>query len=266
MHISYSSIKDWKKCPHYFYLTRIEKLKGFTGNVYTAFGKAIHETCEFILKKTHDLEGKRNNSPAWNDSYNGFFKKSFYEEVKKLEDPVDKSTYQEFQAQGLEILPDIYPSLKNYFGNFKVISVEKELSCNIENKHDVEVDYKGYVDLILKAEDGFFHVIDWKSCSWGWNREKRSDTMQSYQLSYYKNYFSLVSGIPLGKIKTHFGLLKRTGKGNRSEIFEVKNGEKKISNALNLLENVVYNISSERYFKNRLSCRGCDFYKTENCL
>ena len=46
MHISYSELKDWKFCAHYHMLTRVNKIDGFKGNEYTAFGSAIHSVCE----------------------------------------------------------------------------------------------------------------------------------------------------------------------------------------------------------------------------
>ena len=45
-HISYSELKDWKFCAHYHKLTRVDKIDGFKGNEYTAFGSAIHSVCE----------------------------------------------------------------------------------------------------------------------------------------------------------------------------------------------------------------------------
>ena len=48
-HISYSSLKDWVFCAFYHKLTRIDKIDGFTGNEFTAFGTTIHSACEKIL-------------------------------------------------------------------------------------------------------------------------------------------------------------------------------------------------------------------------
>ena len=66
-------------------------------------------------------------------------------------------------------------------------------------------------------------------------------------------------------IETHFALLKRTAKKNNVEVFRVTSGPKKTENALNLLLKAVYNISQKRFIKNRLACKGCEFYKTEHC-
>ena len=45
-HISFSELKDWVHCPFYHKLTRVDKIDGFKGNAYTAFGSAIHSVCE----------------------------------------------------------------------------------------------------------------------------------------------------------------------------------------------------------------------------
>ena len=70
-HISYSELKDWVTCAFYHKLTRVDKLKGFKGNAFTAFGTAIplfqHQMVRFIFligklaagAGTHDAEAKR---------------------------------------------------------------------------------------------------------------------------------------------------------------------------------------------------------------
>ena len=45
-HISYSELKIFTECPYKWKLQYVDKLKGFTGNIYTAFGTAIHAVCE----------------------------------------------------------------------------------------------------------------------------------------------------------------------------------------------------------------------------
>ena len=50
-HISFSALKDWNTCAWYHKLTRIDKIRGFTGNAFTAFGNAIHDVCEKKLLK-----------------------------------------------------------------------------------------------------------------------------------------------------------------------------------------------------------------------
>ena len=114
-----------------------------------------------------------------------------------------------------------------------------------------------------------FHIIDWKTCSWGWDSRKKTDKMITYQLSLYKHFWSRKHNKNYKDITTHFALLKRTANKNNVEIFKVSNGEKKIGNALKLLNKAVYNINKCNHVKNRLSCYGkygvCEYYKTKHC-
>tara|TARA_R110000824_G_scaffold115419_3_gene266500 strand:+ start:418 stop:1188 length:771 start_codon:yes stop_codon:yes gene_type:complete len=253
-HISFSEIKNWHKCAFYHKLVNIDKIKLFKGNEYTAFGTAIHDTCEsMLLNEKFDVDG--------------FFIEKYKESLKKLASEsysFDKKLVLDMKFQGLELIPYIKPELKNYFGEYKVFSTEERLFEDVDIK-DLDYKYKGYVDLVLQTPDGKYHIIDWKSCSWGWNYKRKIEKMTTYQLTYYKHYFSKKHNIPLDNIETHFALLKRTAKKNKVEIFKVSSGNKKIKNALNFLEKALYNIGNKNFLKNRLSCTYCEFYKTKHC-
>ena len=165
--------------------------------------------------------------------------------------------------QGENLLPSILPGIKEYFQDFEVVSTEEQLMVPMEEFEGYK--FKGFVDLVIKTPDDKYHIIDWKTCSWGWDSRKRSDPMVTYQLTLYKHYFSKKHNIDPKNIETHFALLKRTAKKNNVELFRVTSGSRKTQNALKLLLNAVYNISKKRFIKNRLACRGCEFYKTEHC-
>jgi len=66
-------------------------------------------------------------------------------------------------------------------------------------------------------------------------------------------------------IETHFMLMKRTAKKDRIEAFRVTSGTKKTENANILLTRATTAIKNNKYIKNRLSCNGCEFYKTDLC-
>ena len=79
------------------------------------------------------------------------------------------------------------------------------------------------------------------------------------------SYDDIELNINLDDIETHFALLKRTSKKDKIEIFRVTSGNIKTNNAIKLLNKALYNIHSEKFVKNRLSCKRCEFYKTEHC-
>ena len=89
--------------------------------------------------------------------------------------------------------------------------------------------------------------------------------MMTYQLTFYKHFWAKKHNVDPKMVETHFALLKRTAKKDNVEIFRVTSGPKKTSNATDLLHKALINIDRKLYIKNRLSCKGCEFYKTEHC-
>lgn len=251
-HVSFSALKKWNECPFSYKLTYIDGIRLFKGNKYTAFGTAIHNVCEqkLLNESIHESE---------------YFETSFKKEVKSLpQEEVEKleEEYGEFLEQGKVLAPLAIPALRQQFGEFEVVSTEEQLYEIIE---DSEYLFKGFIDLVIKTSDGKYHIIDWKSCSWGWNYKKKNDPMTTYQLTLYKKYFAKKHSIPLEDIETHFGLLKRTAKKNQVEIFRVSSGDQKLINASSLLSRALKNIDTNNFIKNKLSCSRCEFYDTEEC-
>ena len=253
--ISFSELKNWKECPHRHKLIHIDKLPYFEGNEFTAFGTAIHAVCEEIIIDS--------NKDAIN-----IFELNFLNELitlrsqgKELNDALVK----EMRQQAKPICTQVIPAVKEYFGDFEVVSVEEEILEPIREFDSYGKNFKGFIDLTIKTPDNKYHVIDWKTCSWGWNTQKKSDPMTTYQLTYYKNYFSKKHSIDPKDIETYFILLKRTAKKNNVEVVRTTSGHKKTENSLKLLQNAVINIEKGNFIKNRLNCKYCKFYKTEHC-
>jgi hypothetical protein len=253
-HISYSELKNWSHCPYYHKLVNIDKIKVFEGNEYTAFGTALHSVCEDLL--TEDVKVTEKEL---------FFDK-FRQEIKKLQtEDLNKKLIVSMFEQGEKLSSKAIPALQEYFGDYEVVRAEEKLYEPIEDLEDYL--FKGYIDLVVKTGDDY-HIIDWKTCSWGWNNKKRADKMIVYQLVLYKHFFCKKYGIDPDKVHTHFALLKRTSKKNIVELFKVTSGSKRTENALELMYKAIKTIKSGVYIKNRLSCTsgyGCEFYKTKHC-
>ena len=253
-HISYSELKNWHHCPFYHKLVNIQKLKVFEGNEYTAFGTALHSVCEDLLTDEVSIPKPE------------LFNQKFRDEIKKLKsEEINKKLIVDMFSQGGKLSEQVLPSLESYFDECEVFMAEEKLYEPISGTDDYL--FKGYVDLIIKEGDNY-HIIDWKTCSWGWDSRKRSDKMILYQLVLYKHFFCQKYNISPDMVHTHFGLLKRTSKKNIVELFKVTSGPKRIENALELLHKAIQTIKSGVHIKNKLSCTsgyGCDLYKTKHC-
>jgi hypothetical protein len=251
-HISFSALKIFNECAHKYKLNYIDGKKKFFGNEYTVFGTALHEASEHKVGDVSVDEVK-------------IFNDKFDSELAALppEVVIEQKTIDGMREQGTRLAPLVLPALKQYFGSFKLVAAEQELMLDIP---ETEFKFKGYVDLILQTDDGKYHIIDYKSCSWGWDAMKKNDAMTNYQLTLYKHFFGTLKGIDQKDIETHFCLLKRTAKKDQVELFRVTSGPKKVQNSLKVLNNAVYNIGKGNFPKNRLGCKYCEFYKTEDCI
>jgi hypothetical protein len=266
-HISFSAWRDWLFCPYKFKLTRIDKIRSFEGNEYSTFGTAVHDTSEQLVlleQKNKDNQGIKDD-----DEFDAskFFEKRFKEELSSLPEEKRRSipteTISEMKKQGNDLVDLILPSLKEYFGEYELFSAEYEIRQQVDGNPNF--DFYGFVDLIVKTPDGKHHIIDWKTCSWGWDMQKRTSKEYTYQLTFYKHFLSKQLNLDPKKIETHFGLLKRTAKKDKVEIFRVTSGEKKVSNALNILDKCVKNVEKSNFVKNKLACTKCEFNKTVYC-
>ena len=242
--ISFSELKMWNECPYKHKLTYKDKLSPFKGNEYTAFGTAIHLMCE---RKIVD------NASAGLE----IFEEAFRSELQKLSAAgvtLNSQLISDMKTQAPVLCTEVLPAVRNYFEEYEVVSVEEKLLEEIDEFDANGKRFKGFIDLVIKTPDDKYHIIDWKTCSWGWSFDRRTDPMTTYQLTYYKNFFCKKHDINPKNVETYFALLKRSAKNNNVEIFRVTSGAKKTENSLNLLEKAVININRENHMKNRLSC------------
>ena len=254
-HISYSELKQWTECTWRHKLLYLDRIDTFQGNEHTSFGTAVHEAVEQML-----LDNIK-------DPYI-YFDNKFTEELRRAGIAEDTALASAMREQVVGIFELVEPTLDEYFsekGGWTLVATEQRLNEPITETKVTGYDFKGFIDLVLIDGNGHYHVIDWKTCSWGWNARKKNDIVFVRQLVLYKYYYAKKFDINPRAISTHFGLIKRTSKKNRIEVFRVASGERKTKNLLDFLDRALYNITKKRYIKNRLSCKYCPFHETEHC-
>lgn len=254
-HISFSQLRNWAKCPFYHKLSNIDKVDGaFSGNIYTAFGSALHETIE------NHLENNISDSQL-----KEHFRSSFMNERNRLSEEIEDKHYDQFLLQGEKLVKKYKSNLDSYFGgDYEIVKCEEEIYEDVTEYNGNPFKFKGYIDLVVKKGDTY-HILDWKSCSWGWDAKKKADKMIVYQLIFYKHYYAMKHNIDPKKIECHFGLLKRTAKRNEVEIFKVTSGKRRTENAMKLLVHALHNIDNRVYLKNKTACGMCEFKGTVHC-
>lgn len=223
-------------------------------NEYGAFGTAIHSTCEKLI---HDE----------NFDYLTYFKKQFKEELKEVDlSTVDKQVVIDMFIKGPTIFEDFWPFMKKEFGKFEVLEVEIRFKEPIPDMEDLQpVKFKGFIDLVIKTEDGVIHVIDYKTSKKGWHRLKKGKKNTAYQIVIYKDYYCQKYGVDPKNVKTHFIILKWMNVRSKIALYTVTSGPKRVKNSRKAVKAVLRNIINETYVKNRTSCKFCKFYKTDKC-
>jgi len=257
-YVSFSGIKDWEFCPNYYKITRIDKLYKFKGNIHTAFGTAMHYVMEHMI-----LDRKKKSKEFLINESKRMFDRAFHKELNILPEYPSSKDVLEFKQHAPPIIEQVLDVLEEHFGkDFRYISTEEQIDILIDEYKLADYDFRGIVDLTIQTSDGKYHVIDWKTCSWGWDQRKKSDPMVTYQLTYYKHFLAKKHQIDLKDIETYFILLKRVAKKDNVEIVRISSGERKTSNALRLLEKAVHNIDHGNFMKKKTSCRKCAVWKT----
>lgn len=244
-HLSYSGWKTFQECPYKYKLHYIEKKKTIEPNIHLAFGTACHAANQ---KKVFDetVDEKK------------IFVDSFRKELKKIPREIfskySKEEVLSFKDQGEKLCSLTIPCLKSTFPDYKVISAEDKINEPIK---DFLWDFLGFIDLVIQSEDKI-KIIDWKTCSWGWDARKKANKLFAYQLIFYKMFFAQKYNIDLNDIDVCFILMKRTAKNNEVEPVLITSGNKRVENAKKSLFDTTLLINQGTFPKNHVSCAECD--------
>jgi len=246
--ISYSALTDYKDCPRYYKLKRIDKLKPFEGTVWTHFGTLIHKYLQSVLaNEIGGEEAAKKMKRTWL-RYCRLYKKNIIKEhgteaknIIGIYIPARKS---------IETVVDIF---EKKFGKFKVLSIEEKLYTPSSTKHPQT--FVGYIDLVIKTADGKIIIIDFKTCSSGFMFGKYQDKYKDYQLSLYKNFYQIVHSIDPKSIETYFVTIERAIKSKKPlKMVRVTSGPKKLRNALEWLDNVLDGVNRRVFVKKKTNC------------
>lgn len=268
-HTSFSELIVHEECSWKHMLVYVKKLGNDKGNIHTAYGKMVHSNIEnYLLNSVEPMQTEEQKVEE---------KQKFLEALKETElEYKDEEVEDYFQAavRALTAFPEWF---RRNYPDAEVAGVEIPLFEEVpELKNRF---FKGYIDCVLKlpkkprkgskkpAEGHYYLVIDWKTTSWGWTREKKQDFAKLKQLAFYKHYLSQKYNVPYSDIKCSFVLVKRIVKPDAEpfEIVPVSLGDGSITKALESLKKHLSILNKKLYLKNRNSCKYCQFKRTSDC-
>jgi hypothetical protein len=272
-HVSYSELAEFATvCEQRWYLNYVLEHRKKIYSIHFDFGTAIHEALEvyYCRKDPVDLETAVKK-------FHESFDKLLSESRPQYENPVTDKEVANLHTAGERILRAFKdtPELQDV----EVVHNEYPLFENIDRTDGIDIKFKGFIDLVIKGKDGrgkpILWVCDFKTCSWGWDRETREDRWKHYQIFLYKYYLCKKFNIDLKQVRTAFILLKKRPPGDAHpvEFFPVSAGPVSVQRALDTLSENLTSMSDGMKtgeFKKASKCvdkygKTCPFFKTDLC-
>jgi hypothetical protein len=265
-----------EQCQHRWKLDYIDGRRAEVFGVYLDFGTAMHEVLELFHCKNPD--------PAYTIDICVFL---FKEKLKYLFGlHVDK-----FADKDRELIKkfDFFKSGEHIIRHFheceelrdaQVLFNEYPLYDKIERSDDIDINFKGFIDLVIKTKakngDTILYVCDFKTCSWGWTRERMDDRNKHFQILLYKHFICKKFGLDPKLVRTAFVLLKRSPRKGDIPIqfLPISAGPVAVGRALDELNRDITELDDRlkkgTLKKNRNSCKNkfgdtCPYYDTDLC-
>ena len=271
-HVSYSELGQFHNdCQWRWKLDYLENKRSEKFSIHFDFGTATHEALELHLTR---------KEPITVDEAVHVFRTRLIElegEHRRLYEG-DEYKLDELLVSGERILRHLNDCEE--LAKAEVVHNEFPLLEDIGREDGEPIKFKGFIDLVIKTKDKrgntILYVIDFKTCSWGWNREKREDRWLHYQIFLYKYYLCKKFDIDPKLVRTAFVLLKKKPPKNGSpiEFFPVSAGPVSVQRALNEVGSIVTEMVEKSktgdFEKNRKSCidsygHTCPYYKGTLC-
>lgn len=273
-HVSYSELSSFADgCQWRWKLRYLDGLYKNEYSIHFDFGTAMHEALEAHYRRV---------DPVGIDEAVRLFDARFVqlttENDSKYERPPKPSDVQGMLESGLRILRHFgeTPELQG----LEVVHNELKLLQPIDREDGLKIDFKGYVDLVLKGKDKkgktLLWICDFKTCSWGWDRNTRQDRWKHYQVFLYKHFLCKRFDLDPKNVRCAFILLKkRPAKGvHPIEFFPVSAGPVSVQRALDVLNESITEMATREkdmsFAKDRSKCvnkygQSCPFLHTEHC-
>jgi hypothetical protein len=278
-HVSYSEVSDWMDCSFKHKLKHIDKIALDNPSINTAVGQIIHGAMETYLKTRilpSPVEILETFEKDINDLYSQLSTAPHLQ--KKLLDQK-----QEFKDNIVDMIYQVPAWLDITFPGWVLVSAEHDLFEPIESQTNLR--FKGFIDAVIKTpkkqkktkkfeeqkSEWNFWVIDFKTCSWGWQISQKRDFQKQLQLILYKYFLSKLMYLDTKDVKCAFVLIKRLPKklrspGDRLELVPVSVGPKSYEKATKQLQTMLNQVKKKIFIKNRASCeKFCPYLHTKWC-
>ena len=205
--ISFSEWMSYRNgCQWRWKLDYIDKVGAKSYGIYMDFGTCIHGAIE-KYKTRKDPISLAETKELFSKNFTEMFEanKAHYREREQTVKIAD------FIVAGHKILDHLDKC--DELRESEVLYNEHELVVPMDRSDGMEINFKGFIDIVVKSKDArgntILYIIDFKTCSWGWDGEKRQDRDLHAQLFLYKHFLCKKFDLDPKQVRTAFVLLKR---------------------------------------------------------
>lgn len=273
-HVSYSEFGLFKnECQWRWKLDYLDGHRATNYGIHLDFGTAIHAAIE-------RYKTRKNAQPLdyCVKLFRRYFSLLWKHRNSKYSENDRKQDHKTFLEAGERILRHMHECTE--FWETEVVYNEHPLLIEIDRTDDFKVKFKGFIDMVVKGKDArgntILWVLDFKSCSWGWDREKCQDKHLHAQLFLYKHFLCKKFNLNPDQVRTGFILLKKRPRKDDCpvEFFKVSAGPVSVQRALDSFNSTLTEMYERSktgdFIKNRKSCvnkfgQVCPYYKTDKC-
>jgi ATP-dependent exoDNAse (exonuclease V) beta subunit len=255
-------MSDWMQCSWRHNLKHVRKIDLDRRGVATIIGKAFHSAIEARV------EGREPDREA--------IRKVVAEELELVTDEAEKAKF-DVDAnveRAIVMSVEALEFLNTKFPGWKLHKAEEDLyeAIALDVAQHTDVKFKGFIDLIIeiphKKNGTEFWIIDWKTASRPWGRDKLTDPKVTYQLSLYKNFWAAKHNMPHDRVKCGYIVAVKSAKpGKLCNLIPVSVGPTTSKRTLTVLNNFVHSVKRGMALKNKSekNCKWCEYKGTPHC-
>ena len=275
LHISYSSLSTYNKCPKLWELQYLRNQIPFTQSIYTCFGTAMHETIQEWLTVMYHDKVKTANEINLDKLLYANMSKAYKQGRAMMQGEHFSNSDQmtEFWLDGKHILEFLKKKRAGYFSTKSMMLAGVETLLYQEIKPGVM--FKGLVDLVFyHPNSDRWTIMDIKTSTSGWRDNQKKNPNLTAQVILYREFFAKQFGIDKDKIDVKFFIVKRRVPVDaefaimqrRVQEFSPASGPRKTKQVLESMKKFIDDAVDEngKYIDKNYEC-GSPFGKCKDC-
>ena len=243
-YVSHSQLRKYRECPERWSLHYRERLRPDDASIHFIYGTASHEVVQTFLRN-HFEERSTPDLPGLLRKHMAAEFRADREDFEGPEFPISQEDMTYFLKRGSEILEFFKSRVGDFFdpSSEEIVGIEYRLDAPFKQN----VHWIGYIDLLLKTNDGRYRIVDLKTSKKGWDRYKKRDNKVTDQLLFYKHFFHVQQDVPLDRIDVEYLIFSMEGTPTL-EVFQPDDTD--LDDALGVLDEFVseaFTLDGSRY-------------------